>query len=231
MKFEAEWTQDRFLSSPRINRIRERVKQWRQGGYHKKLGLRAVYDLSATPFFLKGSGYPEGTLFPWVVSDFSLIDAIESGIVKIPRVPVEDNSMTDDQPTYRDLWPRIREDLPKKGRKGDAGGEEPNLPAELERAIRSLYHHYEKSFTRWNANTELAARGGTPPVFVMVCNNTSVSNACSTTSPAGRARLPTARGWSCPASSRSSTTSRQGSGRHGRRAFSWIPSSSNPARA
>ena len=38
----------------------------------KKLGLNAVYDLSATPFFLRGSGYVEGTLFPWTVSDFSL---------------------------------------------------------------------------------------------------------------------------------------------------------------
>ena len=48
-----------------------------------KIGVKAVYDLSATPFFLQGSGYPEGTLFPWVVSDFSLIDAIEAGIVKV----------------------------------------------------------------------------------------------------------------------------------------------------
>ncbi len=55
--------------------------------------MKTVYDLSATPFFLRGSGYKEGTLFPWVVSDFSLIDAIESGIVKVPRVPVADNSM------------------------------------------------------------------------------------------------------------------------------------------
>jgi type III restriction enzyme len=55
-------------------------------------GVRAVYDLSATSFFLRGSGYPEGYLFPWVVSDFSLMDAIESGIiVKLPRVPVTDN--------------------------------------------------------------------------------------------------------------------------------------------
>ncbi len=51
---------------------------------HAKYGVRSVYDLSATPFFLRGSGYPEGTLFPWVVSDLSLIDAIESGLVKIP---------------------------------------------------------------------------------------------------------------------------------------------------
>ena len=53
--------------------------------------MRAVYDLSATPFFLRGSGYAEGTLFPWTVSDFSLMDAIECGIVKLPRVPTADN--------------------------------------------------------------------------------------------------------------------------------------------
>ena len=58
-----------------------------------KIGTKVVYDLSATPFFLRGSGYSEGTLFPWVVSDFSLIDAIECGIVKVPRVPVSDDSM------------------------------------------------------------------------------------------------------------------------------------------
>src|SRR5262249_14905902 len=48
-----------------------------------KLGVKMVYDLSATPFFLGGSGYREGKLFPWVVSDFSLTDAVECGIVKI----------------------------------------------------------------------------------------------------------------------------------------------------
>lgn len=48
-----------------------------------KAGVRAVYDLSAKPFYLRGSGWPEGALFQWVVSDFSLIDAIEAGLVKI----------------------------------------------------------------------------------------------------------------------------------------------------
>ena len=49
-----------------------------------KIGVKAIYDLSATPFFLRGSGYPEGTLFPWVVSDFSLIDAIEAASSRCP---------------------------------------------------------------------------------------------------------------------------------------------------
>jgi len=140
-----------------------------------KLGLKAVYDLSATPFFLRGSGYPEGTLFPWVVSDFSLIDAIECGIVKVPRVPVADDSMVGQQPTYRDLWLRIREHLPKKGRKTQALAGEPNLPAELEGALQSLYLNYAKYYKRWEENTEARSRGLTPPVFIVVCNNTNVS--------------------------------------------------------
>ena len=140
-----------------------------------KIGVKAIYDLTATPFFLRGSGYPEGTLFPWVASDFSLIDAIEAGIVKVPRVPVADDSMTGDQPTYRDLWLRIREDLPKKGRKTEAAHGEPKLPAELQGALHSLYSNYEKYYRLWENNSESRAKGITPPVFIVVCNNTNVS--------------------------------------------------------
>ncbi len=141
----------------------------------RKLGVKAVYDLSATPFFLRGSGYGEGKLFPWVVSDFSLIDAIESGIVKVPRVPVADNSMEGALPTYRDLWLRIRDDLPKKGRGQQKLAAEPNLPAPLEGALQSLYANYAKYYQRWLANNEARADGLTPPVFIVVCNNTNVS--------------------------------------------------------
>src|SRR5205823_12384454 len=55
-------------------------------------GLAMCVDLSATPFYISGSGYPEGRPFPWLVSDFGLVDAIESGIVKIPRLPVSDTT-------------------------------------------------------------------------------------------------------------------------------------------
>jgi type III restriction enzyme len=140
-----------------------------------KIGVKTIYDLSATPFFLRGSGYSEGTLYPWVVSDFSLIDAIESGIVKVPRVPVADDSMTGEQPTYRDLWLRIREDLPKKGRKTDKISGGPELPKELEGALQSLYSNYEKYYHLWEQNREARDRGITPPVFIVVCNNTNVS--------------------------------------------------------
>ena len=81
----------------------------------RKLGIARVMDLSATPFFLRGSGYAEGTLFPWTMSDFSLMDAIECGIVKLPRVPVADNIPGGDMPKFRNLWEHIRTKMPKKG--------------------------------------------------------------------------------------------------------------------
>jgi type III restriction enzyme len=156
----------------------EEARVWVSGleAVAAKTGIRAVYDLSATPFYLRGSGWPEGTLFQWVVSDFSLIDAIEAGLVKIPRVPVDDNAaQSDDLPTYRGLWLRIRDDLPKKGRKTEAvDGREPILPGPLEGALHSLYGNYEKAFRRWEQFTSLVD-GSTPPVFIVVCNNTNVS--------------------------------------------------------
>ncbi len=154
----------------------EEAKRWLSGLEHiqSKIGIRVVYDLSATPFFLRGSGYTEGNLFSWVVSDFSLIDAIESGIVKIPRVPVADDSMTGQQPTYRDLWIRIKDDLPKGKRTDSVSGVEPNLPAPLEAALQSLYANYEKAYQLWQAQaTPLDPTP--PPVFIVVCNNTNVS--------------------------------------------------------
>ena len=155
----------------------EEARVWISGieAVKAKIGVKAIYDLSATPFFLRGSGYPEGTLFPWVVSDFSLIDAIEAGIVKVPRVPVADDSMTGEQPTYRDLWLRIREHLPTKGRKTAEVGGEPKLPVELQGALLSLYGNYEKYYRLWEQNAEAHVRGITPPVFIVVCNNTNVS--------------------------------------------------------
>ena len=158
----------------------EEARVWISGleAIQQKLGVKVVYDLSATPFFLKGSGYKEGTLFPWVVSDFSLIDAIESGIVKIPRVPVSDDSMKGELPTYRNIWTLIRDHLPKKGRGSKENAPstpEPKLPKELEGALRTLYSNYEKSFKVWEQNSEAQAKGLTAPVFIVVCNNTSVS--------------------------------------------------------
>ncbi|MGH8551851.1 MAG: DEAD/DEAH box helicase family protein, partial [Methylococcales bacterium] len=136
----------------------------------RKLGIARVIDLSATPFFLRGSGYAEGTLFPWTMSDFSLMDAIECGIVKLPRVPVADNVPGGEMPKFRNLWEHIRARMPKKGR-GHAQVLDPlSIPVELQTALEALYGHYEKTFNLWqHANLKI------PPCFIVVCNNTSTS--------------------------------------------------------
>ena len=151
----------------------EAARLWISGleAVKRKLGLQAVFDLSATPFFLRGSGYAEGTLFPWTMSDFSLMDAIECGIVKLPRVPVADNIPGADVPKFRNLWEHIGKRMPRKGRGKAGGGLDPlALPTELYTALDALYGHYEKTFALWQE-----AGISVPPVFIIVCNNTSTS--------------------------------------------------------
>ena len=140
----------------------------------QKIGIKTVYDLSATPFFLSGSGYTEGQLFPWVVSDFSLIDAIESGIVKVPRVPVDDNTDNQDAPLYRRLWQAIGKELPKGSRSKKKETQDPQLPKALQGALHHLYSDYAKAYALYE---QQAAAGWDvmPPVFIVVCSNTQVS--------------------------------------------------------
>ncbi len=150
----------------------EAARLWISGleAVNRKIGVRRVLDLSATPFFLSGSGYAEGTLFPWTVSDFSLMDAIESGIVKLPRVPVAENIPGDEMPMYRNLWENIRKDMPKKGRGQGEELDPLKLPTRLQTAIQALYGHYEKTFDLWKQ------RGiSVPPCFIIVCQNTAIS--------------------------------------------------------
>ncbi|HMP06568.1 MAG TPA: restriction endonuclease, partial [Lacipirellulaceae bacterium] len=136
----------------------------------RQLGTANVIDLSATPFFLRGSGYAEGTLFPWTMSDFSLMDAIECGIVKLPRVPVDQNTPGDEMPVYRNLWENIRKTMPKKGRGKSEQLDPLKLPTRLQTALQALYGHYEKTFKLWQD------RGiKTPPCFIIVCQNTAIS--------------------------------------------------------
>jgi len=136
----------------------------------RKLGLTRVIDLSATPFFLAGSGYREGTMFHWTMSDFSLMDAIECGIVKLPRVPIADNLPNVDQPMFRDLWKHIGKKMPKSGAKKSGRLNPLDLPPQLQTALEALYGHYKKTFEAWEKqNTDV------PPCFIVVCNNTASS--------------------------------------------------------
>lgn len=150
---------------------KEAARLWISGieAVNRKLGVARVFDLSATPFFLSGSGYVEGTLFPWTMSDFSLMDAIECGIVKLPRVPVAENIPGSEMPMYRKLWEHIGKKMPKKGRK-NAVLDPLSIPVELQTALQALYGHYEKTYDLWKK-----AGIKVPPCFIVVCNNTATS--------------------------------------------------------
>jgi type III restriction enzyme len=135
----------------------------------EKVGIRAVYDLSATPFYLSSSGREEETLFEWVVSDFDLTDAIESGLVKIPHTPVSDDTASE-IPKYRHIWKHIQSEMKLlKAARGPAELSAPVLPATLEGALKSLYGDYERTF---RAHLE---GNSVPPVFVIVCDDTRSS--------------------------------------------------------
>ena len=151
----------------------EAARVWISGleSVSRKLGVNRIIDLSATPFFLRGSGYAEGTLFPWTMNDFSLMDAIECGIVKLPRVPVADNDIhSGGMPKYRNLWEYIGRRMPRKGRGKSKYLDPLSIPAELQNALEALYGHYKKTYDAWMKNGVHI-----PPCFIIVCNNTATS--------------------------------------------------------
>jgi type III restriction enzyme len=174
--------QDKLLEHPNDDADREDEDRNRDArvwfrGLHElrhRAGIKTVYDLSATPYYLKGSGYNEGFIFPWVVSDFSLMDAIESGIVKIPRQPDDDDAKGKEL-LYLQLWDNIQPPLPKRraARNTDLGPLGWVMPETLEGALRSLYRSYHENFSRYQ--TDLAVLGEPPPVLIVVCPNTVVS--------------------------------------------------------
>jgi len=168
---------DQDADNEDIQRNRD-ARVWFRGLHdlRRKAGIKTVYDLSATPYYLKGSGYNEGFIFPWVVSDFSLMDAIESGIVKIPRIPVDDDAAGKEL-VYLQLWDHIQPPLPKRRalrpRDLDTGPQGWVMPEVLEGALRSLYRSYEQNYAHYEMT--LSGLGEPPPVLIIVCPNTIVS--------------------------------------------------------
>lgn len=137
-------------------------------------GISMVVDLSATPFRIKGSGYPEGQPFPWIVSDFGLVDAIESGITKIPRLPVQDTTGRPD-PRYFRLWEAIRDGLqPGEKLPGRSGKPKPDVVwREAQGALVQIMGQWKERFERIRAAQPGVDR--TPPCIIIVCDNTDIA--------------------------------------------------------
>jgi type III restriction enzyme len=151
---------------------REEATLWVSGldRIHAARGINFCADFSATPFYIKGSGYPEGEPFPWIVSDFGLVDAIESGIVKIPRVPVDDNTGAL-IPKYFRLWEHINQQLPASERQTARRRAKPeSVLREAEGALVTLASEWKKTFEEFQRAGSLV-----PPVMIVVCDNTELS--------------------------------------------------------
>ncbi|MGH6864694.1 MAG: DEAD/DEAH box helicase [Methyloceanibacter sp.] len=135
-------------------------------------GIGFCIDLSATPFYIHGSGYPEGSPFPWIVSDFSLVDAIESGITKIPRLPAIDNTGRPD-PKYFKLWEHITRDL-RPGERLNGGKPKPEVVyRKAEDALLTLAGEWKERFLQIQAAAPGQER--TPPVMIIVADNTNIA--------------------------------------------------------
>ncbi len=153
---------------------REEATVWVQGldRINKACGIKFCVDMSATPFYIKGSGYPEGEPFPWIVSDFGLVDAIESGITKIPRLPVSDTTGQPD-PKYFRLWRNITKDLLREQR---LSNNRPKPEVVWERAqdgLVQLAGEYKKAFEAIQQASDTALKA--PPVLIVVCDNTDIA--------------------------------------------------------
>ncbi|MES2641348.1 MAG: hypothetical protein V4850_17790 [Myxococcota bacterium] len=140
-------------------------------------GILATIDLSATPFYLGNSGYPEGSPFPWLVSDFGLVDAIESGIVKVPRMPVGDSERNKDDagrpdPKFFRLWKHVIDKMTPSDKVGKRWKPE-SLYGAAESALATLASQWKILYE------EMRLRAGgaefLPPVLIVVCDNTELS--------------------------------------------------------
>ena len=135
-------------------------------------GIRFCVDLSATPFYIPGSGHPEGSPFPWLVSDFGLVDAIESGITKIPRLPVSDTTGRPEPKFFR-LWEAIQAGIPSGDRLSGGKPKPEVVYREAEDALSTLASQWKERFEYIEQASD--AQEKTPPVMIIVCDNTNIA--------------------------------------------------------
>ena len=136
---------------------------------HRSRGILQCYDFSATPFTPSGKKSSEEALFGWIVSDFGLNDAIESGLVKTPRVVVRDDAVPDAKTYKSRLYhiyndPEVKDDLNRR-----AEPYEP-LPDLVLNAYYLLGHDWREAWKAWRQ-----AGLPTPPVMITICNRTETA--------------------------------------------------------
>jgi type III restriction enzyme len=139
---------------------------------HKLRGVNVCIDLSATPYYLGAVGRDAGRPFPWVVSDFGLIDAIESGLVKVPQLAVRDVTGAA-TPAYFNIWQWIMPQLTAAERGGRKANPKPEAILKYaNHPIAMLGGLWEREREEWEKAGGADPR---PPVFILVCKNTQLA--------------------------------------------------------
>lgn len=168
VNWEAE---GKYLRKRDLKDSAEKATVWIGGldRLHQSRGILKCYDFSATPFTPSGKKSSEEALFGWIVSDFGLNDAIESGLVKTPRVVIRDDAVPDAKTYKSRLYhiyndPEVKDDLNRR-----ANAEEP-LPDLVLNAYYLLGYDWRETWKVWRE-----AGLPTPPVMITVCNRTETA--------------------------------------------------------
>jgi len=165
--------EDEFGDTEEADEFFQEATIWIDGldKVQKLRGINICIDLSATPYFLGRVGGETNKPFPWVISDFGLIDAIEAGLVKIPQLAVRDTTGAE-IPGYFNIWQWILPQLTPAERGGKKGSPKP------EAILKYAHHPIAILGARWEAQKEDWKKSATdprPPVFILVCKNTAIA--------------------------------------------------------
>lgn len=149
----------------------ERDKRWIEGldKIHSARNIVKCFDFSATPFIPSGKNASEDTLFEWIVVDFSLNDAIESGLTKTPRIAIRDDSNRFDK-NYRSRFYHLYRDDEVKPDLNRRAKPHEKLPDLVTNAYWLLGQDWIETKKKWDE-----AGSKIPPVMITVCNKTETA--------------------------------------------------------
>lgn len=133
---------------------------------HRTTTILCCFDFSATPFVSSNKITEEDGLFPWIVSDFSLNDAIESGLTKTPRVAIRDDTNKFDK-EYRSRFYHLYKDDEVKPDLNRTANEQEKLPSLVKNAYILLGQDWIATKMLWDK-----MHSKIPPVMISVCNRT-----------------------------------------------------------
>lgn len=147
---------------------------WMEGldRIQKIRGIQFCLDLSATPYYISRAGRDTGKPFPWIVSDFSLMDAIESGLVKIPQLALRDSTGAD-RPAYFRLWDHVLGQMTAAERGGR------NAQPRPEAVLRYAHQALAMMMGEYERERVVMANGQDPrpPVFIVICKTKKIADA------------------------------------------------------